>query len=684
MAKEPDRQAPPPTAKKERRFDPLAAICLAIIAVSLCLSFVRLLEAEPLGSANDKSRWCTVWALVERGTYQIDEVIRRPQWDTIDKVRLNDHFYSTKPPLFSTLVAGLYWLEKQMLGWTLDDNLAATVRLLLVFVNLIPWGIALWWLSRMIRRYASSPVTVVLVTVTAAFGTLLTPFLTTLNNHVPAAICVIIALDAAMRITLDGDRRWWWFSLCGFFAALAVCNELPAAAFGAAIFGLLVWKERQPTLSYFLPAALLPIAAFFITNAIAIGGIRPAYMFYGKEPYVYVHEGVPSYWTSPKGIDQAKDSPLTYFLHCTIGHHGLFSLSPILLLSVLGWGIGLRRNAPLRDYLAMGLGLTLIVLGYYLTRFDNYNYGGNSVALRWLLWLLPFWMLPLMVAVDRFESRRWFRGLCLTLLLPSIFAAWYPRTGPWTHPWLYTVMSRMGWIDYSDPPLRFDRPVHSWIYRLPDGPTDPDYWVELASVDANGRTATMTILDGGPELVRQRLARTVLIQRRSSDEQPSQMRFTIDVEAFRSGAPISEFLVWPHGAPAESGRRIAEQILRGLPSDAEYRIPRGGAVMYRQAAHVRADAFECLGAVAAVRRPSTDPQWEPKGFQCQIVVSEEVPFGILKMEKRVTPANNSDIHALQRWAIQRAGKFLPRDGAPQRETPGDTAAPSATNSAAGR
>ncbi|MEZ6066182.1 MAG: hypothetical protein R3B90_10850 [Planctomycetaceae bacterium] len=89
-------------------FDSLRLLCLVIIGVSLTVSFARLLSVQQFASANDRSRWCTVAALVEEGTYAIDNVSRRPGWDSIDKVRHNEHFFSSKPPLFSTLVAGVY------------------------------------------------------------------------------------------------------------------------------------------------------------------------------------------------------------------------------------------------------------------------------------------------------------------------------------------------------------------------------------------------------------------------------------------------------------------------------------------------------------------------------------------------------------------------------------------------
>ena len=82
---------------------------LLIIAVAVALHAAALLNAKPLQSANDRSRWCTVWSLVERGTFQIDEIRHQPGWDSIDILRDEGHFYSTKPPLLTVIVAGVTW-----------------------------------------------------------------------------------------------------------------------------------------------------------------------------------------------------------------------------------------------------------------------------------------------------------------------------------------------------------------------------------------------------------------------------------------------------------------------------------------------------------------------------------------------------------------------------------------------
>ena len=68
----------------------------------------KLKIQRPFLSSNDRSRWLTVRALVEQGTYEIDALIGLPNWDSIDKVQHRGrddqlHLYSSKPPLLSTL-----------------------------------------------------------------------------------------------------------------------------------------------------------------------------------------------------------------------------------------------------------------------------------------------------------------------------------------------------------------------------------------------------------------------------------------------------------------------------------------------------------------------------------------------------------------------------------------------------
>ncbi|HLQ45763.1 MAG TPA: hypothetical protein VK137_13585, partial [Planctomycetaceae bacterium] len=180
---------------------------LLIIVAAAAMSFAQVLTSQPLLSANDRSRWATVWSLVERGTFQIDEIDARPAWSTIDKVRHAGHFYSSKPPLQSTLVAGVYWFVKKVTGWNLDNHTAEVSRLILLIVNWLPNVLWLIVTAMLVERNARRDFGKLFVLIVASWGTLLGPFSSSLNNHFPAAVSTLCALFVMTRVLNDGERR---------------------------------------------------------------------------------------------------------------------------------------------------------------------------------------------------------------------------------------------------------------------------------------------------------------------------------------------------------------------------------------------------------------------------------------------------------------------------------------------
>lgn len=664
-----------------------ATACRLIILLATALTIARLAEADPLQSANDRSRWSTVRALVEQGTYRIDDVREIPGWDTIDLVRHEGHFYSTKPPLLSTLVAGLYSGGRAAFGWNMHARLHETTRLILLVLNVLPMTVALLLFSRLIRRYTTSGVTSIFVTACAAFGTLLSPFLVTLNNHTPAATAVMFALCAAVPIVADGERQWWRFALAGFWSAFAFTNELPAAAFVAALFGILAWRAPQRTLLWFVPAAAIPVIAFFAMNQQVTGGLMPFYSAYGSEKYEFVHEGVPSYWMNPRGLDRARDSFPVYLLHCTVGHHGVLSLSPIFLFTLAGWCVAMGRlsrgflrerwsvlgAADLNWIHAVGLVLTAVVFAFFLSRTENYNYGGVSVALRWLLWLVPFWllaMLPVMgqrTAASAPESAPSIAAsaecapcghirtaIGAGTLAVSVFSAWYPWDGPWRQPWIFTLMENGGWIDYSDPRPQLERPLKTWVSQLPATATRrDDYRIEFSGTDIDGEHIELRLADGGPAGATRELRVVDVTHRRGGSERSE--RHWIDADAFAAGVEPAQFLVWPEGEPLPEERSAAEQFWQGLPRAAAYTA---AAERYLKLP-VRVDAFHCIQAngQAVVRDEATGVATR---FRRDAWLCEEVPFGVVQFETQVIDARRQVI-ARQRMTMTATGTGVRTD-----------------------
>ncbi len=277
----------------------LGWLCRLIIIVAAVVQLSRILQVQsstgevPFFSANDRSRWCTIAALAVSGSYEIDDLIeirdpdtRRRTWYTIDLVRHRgadgkQHFYSSKPPLLPTLYTGVYLAIRAVTGQTLMGNPFFVAKVMLVIVNLIPL-VAWWWLTvRWLERERLSAWGLCIATIFIAWGTYLSTFVTTLNNHLPAALAVGVSIWCIDRIVIQNDQRWRWFVLCGLATSFGGANELPALSWIAAAGGILLLIDARRTLLGYLPA-LLPVAlAFFVANYAAHGQWIPAYAHRG-------------------------------------------------------------------------------------------------------------------------------------------------------------------------------------------------------------------------------------------------------------------------------------------------------------------------------------------------------------------------------------------------------------------
>jgi hypothetical protein len=476
-------------------------LIFAAIAV-VCGHIMGILP--PVLGENDRSRWATVHALVDHGTYAIGHRVRHPAggwysdrgiiaeqgWNTIDKVLRPDtqDFYSSKPPLLPTLVAGEYWVLKKALGWSITEQRGYVVRVILLTINALPLLFYLVFLGRLVEWLGITQWGRFYVLVAACFGTFLTTFAATFNNHTVAACCALFALEPFLRIwsevPLPGHEvvlgaaqsrlgSIGQFVRCGLFASLTACVELPASLFAVTLLLLLLWRNPRRTLLFFLPAVALPAGGFFLTNYLALGQFRPAYME-GGGPW-YHFEG--SYWESlmvhagHSNLDLAGryETKFEYAFHTLEGHHGIFSLSPIFLLTAAGVICGTARRLgqaipnekvppvggdsasyyrfrSLRVLNGLTLILTIALLVFYITRTSNY--GGGTSGPRWFIWLTPFWLLAMLPIIDSLASRRWGRGLANVLLAVSIFSAHYTIDNPWRHPWIYDFLKDQGYFAY--------------------------------------------------------------------------------------------------------------------------------------------------------------------------------------------------------------------------------------------
>jgi hypothetical protein len=272
-------------------------------------------------SANDRSRWGTVRALVDQGTFAIDQVIYRPdgrrdpEWHTIDRVRHvgkdgREHDYSSKPPLLATLIALQYGMLKVITGISIGKQPFYVMRLLLILNHLIPLILFWIYLGRWLERFQATVTARAWVMAAATWGTFLTTFGVTLNNHIPGAVSSFGALYVAWLIGVERQRQWLHFVAAGLFAAFAVTCELPALSLAALLAAGLLLVEPRRTLLGFVPAALLVAAAFWGTNYVAHGSWRPPYGHRSDGPIVATlpaaSVSLPSHATNPSPVNRTR------------------------------------------------------------------------------------------------------------------------------------------------------------------------------------------------------------------------------------------------------------------------------------------------------------------------------------------------------------------------------------------
>ena len=622
-----------------------------ILLVALCTIVGGILTGIPLQSANDRSRWATVWSLVHRRTWQIDEIDRDPRWSTIDKVRhrIDDrepfHFYSSKPPLLSSMAAAVYDIQRRVFGLDIKRETLLVTRGILLLINGLPMALALWLFQRLLTRLDLSLATQCFVVLLAGFGSMMNPYLSTLNNHTPAAVCLLICLVTIVKIQQHPEHlRARDFVLVGLTAALTSCFELPAAFFGVVSLAWMLKLNVRMTLQWYPPAALLPLSAYFITNWLATGGILPFYAYYGTDKYLYVHQGMPSYWKQPQGLDANSEGTLTYLFHCIFGHHGVFTHTPAYLLSVWGWlqcrQIKVRNG--LTWMLPVGALVSVVVLGFYLTRTENYNYGGNSVALRWILWLAPFWWFALLDPVERLMQSGGGRVIGGVLLSASVITATISLPGPWRPSWIYQVMSQAGWIDYRTPVVPFLPARHSVFNSWPEAAGLVGTWT------LEGAEASVTLRSRGRRTLNgRRVCDLEVSHSHRSFKQDRVHRCCVLLDEFESGQPAHVWLrATDDNTDFEEPAGWVLQLMQGLPSPRAYRA--AGVRWFQQTPD--SHGFRCERAASRVS--DDEPQLGPCWHRCDVWYCDDVPFGVLRWKQTLTQESSGEVVQVRTWNAQ--------------------------------
>jgi hypothetical protein len=290
-------------------------------------------------------------------------------------------------------------------------------------------------------------------------------------------------------------------------------------------------------------------------------------------------------------------------------------------------------------------------MGFYLSRTQNYNYGGNTAGLRWAFWLIPFWLLALVPLLDRFARRRWFVGIAGVLMALSVASVASAISNPWQPSWLYGLMKDWKWIDYDTRPPDLPRKLTTFFLTLPPVDESDPAWIEFSTPEADGSLTNLRLQDGGMVTNQQRPVRRVTATWKRAGSESRSESYYIDEEKFNAGQFPREFLVWPEGVPNASRRHQSETFLRNLPHPRPYNADH---IRYVKTP-LRPDAFRCQQAASRVNFAPMGKQ--ALSYRSDVWICDQLPFGVLRFQSIVSDPATGDTVEYRRFDVVNASWY---------------------------
>jgi hypothetical protein len=442
------------------------ACVLALAAFALAA-----LSAKPYATAwNDGSRLASVEALVERGTFRIDGTTflegapgayeaNNPLLakGTLDKLLIDGHWYSDKPPLVSVPLAGAYRTLMACGAPAPSEAPGAFAWVVCVLLSGIGFAISVGCAWVLGARAGLEPKWRAIWLGAFALATVLPAYTRSANNHIAqlgavAAVCVLLCRIADR--TAAGRSAWGSLLAAGFVTGFAynldfglgpplVCAVLLAVAL----------RTRSAAAVLVCGIGLLPCVLAGHAINFAIGGdwLKPLnmhreYLSWPGSPFDTTMTGV---------MRDRYFAQFLYTLDLLFGKKGFLTHNPPLLLAVTSgaWWLLRAKNEP-RPQGSGNYRVELLALaGWCVAAWLMYgvlskNHGGACVSVRWFVpFLAPgFWLLAHLL-VARPNLRREFAVLALCGA-PLAVSAWL--VGPWWMKnvpgyWFVFGASLLGW-----------------------------------------------------------------------------------------------------------------------------------------------------------------------------------------------------------------------------------------------
>ena len=228
--------------------------------------------------------------------------------------------------------------------------------------------------------------------VTLGLGTMVLPLSTLLFSHVFTAFLGFAAFALMLR-ERDGPPSMLLLGLAGVAMGYAVASEYPLF-FVALVLGLFLLSRRDAL----TPLVLARRAGAYILGGVV--GIVPLLLYNHYAFHSWTHLAYSDVPRQQHGFFGIGVPSLKVLATLLLDSRGLFTLSPVLLMGVLGTVLLYRRGKRAEALTIAGICVCYVGYnsGYYLP------FGGGFMGPRFLTTMLPFLAVPLALAFRRFPG----------------------------------------------------------------------------------------------------------------------------------------------------------------------------------------------------------------------------------------------------------------------------------------
>jgi len=368
-----------------------------------------------INNPNENVRLYMTAAMVEEGVYEIDSMRRRWGWVNdaacVDRapdgtrhpcegrVKGRRHYYSVKAPGTSLLGAPAYWLylqivERDARGQPRVERDTA-LWVMRVGGTILPLLFFYAWLLAWLRREGRSD-HAELVWVALVLGSPMLAYGLLFVSHTMSAAAAFGAFMILARAHRQRRVGWGGAFVAGLCAAGASFFEYPCFFASVvlcawALFAIRPWSR----ILAFGAGALVPTGAMMHFQYHCFGSpLTPGHLFMENPAFRAIHERG---FFGGTGFHPEAAGNLLFDLRL-----GLFPLTPLLLLAVVGMVLMWRRRALRAEALVLW-SIVLLTFGS-VCLLDNWD-GGWSIGPRYLIVLYPFLGYATLIAMRAANAR---------------------------------------------------------------------------------------------------------------------------------------------------------------------------------------------------------------------------------------------------------------------------------------